>query len=48
MQTLVWPDEMKPSCLAAPRDKSRKRPFTNGPRSLMRTTTLRPLFWLVT
>ena len=48
MQTLAWPDEMKPSCCAAPRDRSRKRPFTNGPRSLMRTTTARPFLGLVT
>src|SRR3954447_22591492 len=39
---------MKPSCLAAASDRSSMRPLTNGPRSLMRTTTLRPLFWLVT
>src|SRR6185295_8475961 len=39
---------MKPSCWAAPRDRSRKRPFTNGPRSLMRTMTLRPFLLLVT
>src|SRR5262245_62911896 len=39
---------MKPSCLAAASETSSIRPLTNGPRSLMRTTTLRPLFWLVT
>ena len=48
MQTLAWPEEMKPSCCAAPRDRSRKRPRTNGPRSLMRTTTARPFLGLVT
>src|SRR6476659_4610277 len=39
---------MKPSCLAAASETSSMRPLTNGPRSLTRTTTLRPLFWLVT
>src|SRR5947207_7435325 len=48
MQTAVWPDPMKPSWVAAPRERSSMRPLTNGPRSLMRTTTLRPLFLLVT
>jgi hypothetical protein len=32
-----------PSARAAPVDKSMQRPFTNGPRSLIRTVTLRPL-----
>src|SRR5262245_21032613 len=33
----------KPSTRAAPVDSSMHRPFTNGPRSLIRTVTLRPL-----
>ena len=32
-----------PSARAAPVDRSMQRPFTNGPRSLTRTLTLRPL-----
>jgi hypothetical protein len=32
-----------PSARAAPVDRSMHRPFTNGPRSLMRTVTLRPV-----
>jgi hypothetical protein len=32
-----------PITLAAPVDKSIQRPFTKGPRSLIRTVTLRPL-----
>src|SRR4029079_4552079 len=39
---------MKQTCLAAASDTSSMRPLMNGPRSLMRTTTLRPLFLLVT
>lgn len=37
-----------PSACAAPVDRSIQRPFTKGPRSLIRTVTLRPLFWDVT
>ena len=37
-----------PSARAALVDKSMQRPFTKGPRSLIRTVTLRPLFWDVT
>src|SRR5580765_8285036 len=48
MHTEVWPEPMKPSWPAAPFDKSSMRPLMNGPRSLIRTMTLRPLFWLVT
>jgi hypothetical protein len=32
-----------PSTRAAPVDRSMHRPFTNGPRSLIRTVTLRPV-----
>jgi len=32
-----------PSTRAAPVDKSMQRPFTNGPRSFIRTVTLRPV-----
>jgi hypothetical protein len=32
-----------PSARAAPVDKSMQRPFTNGPRSFIRTVTLRPV-----
>lgn len=32
-----------PNARAAPVDRSMQRPFTNGPRSLTRTVTLRPL-----
>src|SRR5690554_4613249 len=39
---------MKPSLCAAALDRSRTRPLANGPRSLMRTITLLPFFWLVT
>ena len=46
--TDVWPELMKPSRLAAPFDRSITRPLMNGPRSLIRTTTLRPLLRLVT
>src|SRR6187431_2659439 len=48
MHTDVWPEPMKPSWPAAPFDRSSTRPLMNGPRSLMRTMTLRPLFLLVT
>src|SRR6218665_1685197 len=37
-----------PMFWAAALDRSRTRPRMNGPRSLMRTTTLRPLLRLVT
>jgi hypothetical protein len=37
-----------PSTRAAPVDKSMHRPFTNGPRSFIRTVTLRPLECKVT
>jgi hypothetical protein len=37
-----------PSACAAPVDRSIQRPFTNGPRSLIRTVTLRPLLCDVT
>ena len=32
-----------PSTRAAPVDRSMHRPFTNGPRSFIRTVTLRPV-----
>src|SRR5215212_979709 len=37
-----------PSTRAAPVDRSMHRPFTNGPRSFIRTVTLRPVEWEVT
>src|SRR6478735_4970183 len=37
-----------PMFCAAARDRSSTRPRINGPRSLTRTTTLRPLWLLVT
>lgn len=37
-----------PSARAAPDDRSMQRPLMNGPRSLIRTVTLRPLLWEVT
>jgi hypothetical protein len=40
-ETLAIP--ANPSTRAAPVDKSMQRPFTNGPRSFIRTVTLRPV-----
>src|SRR5262249_36113571 len=39
---------LKPRALAAAGVRSMTRPRTNGPRSLIRTTTLRPLLLFVT
>jgi hypothetical protein len=39
---------LMPSTRAAPVDRSMHRPFTNGPRSFIRTVTLRPVEWEVT
>lgn len=41
--TLHTPTLMHPIALAAPRERSIDLPLTNGPRSLILTTTLRPL-----
>ena len=40
-ETIVIP--ARPSTRAAPLDKSIQRPFTKGPRSFIRTVTLRPV-----
>src|SRR5262245_54766667 len=48
MHTAAWPAPTKPSSRAAAFDTSIMRPLTNGPRSLMRTTTALPLPVLVT
>jgi hypothetical protein len=45
-ETIAVP--LKPSTRAAPVDRSMHRPFTNGPRSFIRTVTLRPVEWEVT
>ena len=44
----MTPDLTKPSSFAAAFDRSSTRPLTKGPRSLIRTTTDAPFFWLVT
>ena len=46
--TWATPLDVSPRCLAAPWPKSITRWPTNGPRSLMRTTALRPFQRLVT
>lgn len=46
--TRVTPEPVKPSSEAAARDTSITRPRMKGPRSLMRTTTVRPLRRFVT
>src|SRR5207248_11341354 len=46
--TLTIPRSTIPKLSAADPDKSTTRPGTSGPRSLMRTTTERPLLTLVT
>src|SRR5262249_36521777 len=46
--TLTGASPLKPSWFAAAGVRSMMRPRVNGPRSLMRTTTLRPLRRLVT
>src|SRR5690606_13047381 len=48
MQIGVWPERRKPSFWAAAFETSITRPFTNGPRSLMRSTTAFPFFLLIT
>ena len=45
-ETIAVPS--KPSTRAAPLDRSMHRPLTNGPRSFIRTVTLRPVEWDVT
>ena len=46
--TLPTPLLVSPICRAAPCDRSSERPRTNGPRSLIRTTTDLPVSGLVT
>src|SRR5262249_19609287 len=47
-RTVVIPDPTMPRTLAAARETSIIRPFPNGPRSLIRTSTDFPLVRLVT
>src|SRR5579862_3539863 len=46
--TLPTPLAVSPICLAAPCDRSSDRPWTNGPRSLIRTTTDLPVSGFIT
>src|SRR5580700_3421765 len=46
--TRPTPLRVRPMCCAAACDRSMLRPLTKGPRSLIRTTTARPLETLVT
>src|SRR5262245_21215704 len=46
--TLATPDACRPMARAAPNARSITRPRTNGPRSLMRTTTDRPVRTFIT
>ncbi len=48
IRTVVVPDFTMPRALAAARETSRMRPLTEGPRSLICTTTDFPLAKLVT
>src|SRR5262245_37663170 len=43
---VTWPtpDDVRPTARAAPVERSSTRPLMKGPRSLMVTTTLRPLW----
>src|SRR5690606_5126899 len=47
-RTGITPEPVPPTFCMAALDRSRQRPLTNGPRSLMRTVTERPVFVLVT
>src|SRR5262245_771295 len=46
--TVSTPADSEEMTSKAPRARSRHRPETNGPRSLIRTITDLPLAWLVT
>jgi len=46
--TLPTPFPVSPICSAAPCDRSSERPRTNGPRSLIRTTTDLPVSGFLT
>jgi rare lipoprotein A (peptidoglycan hydrolase) len=48
IETLATPEVGRPITRAAPNVRSMTRPLTNGPRSLMRTTTDRPVFTIIT
>ena len=46
--TVMTPEDNPPTADIAARDRSRQRPDTNGPRSLMRTMVVLPFAVLVT